>query len=207
MQIEVIVADQSHVGHSSAICQLIEASAKQRGTGIAKREPSYIEEKIASGNAVIALSDGSAVGFCYIESWENKQYVVNSGLVVHPDFRNTGLAKKIKHQIFKLSREKYPNAKLFGITTSLAVMKINSDLGYKPVTFSELTKDEAFWKGCQGCKNVDILERTDRTMCLCTGMICDTRKKSTLEKIRNWRAFKNQAKNARIVKKLKQKKS
>lgn len=201
MQTKICVTDTSHVGHSSAICQLIEESAKQRGTGIAKRDIAYIQEKINTGNAVIAISKGVAVGFCYIESWENKQYVVNSGLVVHPDFRKTGLAKKIKLQIFKLSREKYPNAKLFGITTSLAVMKINSDLGYKPVTFSELTTDDAFWKGCLGCKNQDILQRTNRTMCLCTGMISDLKKKTPLEKIRNWSAFKKLTKQPGIIKK------
>ena len=124
-------------------------------------------------NAVIAIHEGQFAGFCYIELWDNLKFVVNSGLIVHPDYRNQGLAKKIKQKILEHSKEKYPEAKIFGITTGLAVMKINYDLGYQPVTFSELTNDEAFWNGCQTCKNYDILMRTNRKMCLCTGMLYD----------------------------------
>ncbi|MFL2636571.1 MAG: GNAT family N-acetyltransferase, partial [Flavobacteriaceae bacterium] len=81
--------------------------------------------------------------------------------------------KKIKKLTFEHSIKKYPNAKIFGITTGLPVMKINYSLGYKPVTFSELTDDEEFWKGCQTCKNYDVLNRTNKEMCLCTGMLYD----------------------------------
>ena len=56
-------------------------------------------------------------------------------------------------------------------------MKMNYELGYKPVTFSELTDDPDFWKGCQTCKNFDILTRTERKMCLCTGMLYDSKAK------------------------------
>ena len=52
-------------------------------------------------------------------------------------------------------------------------MKLNSRMGYKPVTFSELTDDEEFWQGCQGCCNFDILQRNKRRMCLCTAMLFD----------------------------------
>lgn len=52
-------------------------------------------------------------------------------------------------------------------------MKLNSRMGYKPVTFSELTDDEEFWRGCEGCRNYDILQRNNRRMCLCTGMLYD----------------------------------
>ncbi|MCB0643234.1 MAG: GNAT family N-acetyltransferase [Phaeodactylibacter sp.] len=173
MKVHVVVADQSHGKYSTTICDMINAAALTRGTGIAKREPEYIRRKLEEGSAVIALHEQEVVGFCYIESWEDKKYVANSGLIVHPDFRNTGLAKAIKREIFQLSRQKYPEAKLFGITTSLAVMKINTELGYRPVTFSELTQDETFWKGCQSCPNYDVLTRTERKMCLCTGMVCD----------------------------------
>ena len=115
-------------------------------------------------------------GFCYIEVFDQKNYVVHSGLIVHPDFRKQGLAKKIKTKIFNYSQEKFPEAKIFGITTGLAVMKINYDLGYKPVTFSELTSDPEFWKGCQTCANYDVLQRTNQKMCLCTGMLYDGKK-------------------------------
>ncbi len=169
----VQVATTAHLSYAEAVCALIEDAAKKRGTGIAKRDPEYIRGKMRDGKAVIALSDGELAGFCYIETWSHNKYVANSGLIVSPNFRKAGLARKIKETAFTLSREKYPDAKLFGITTSLAVMKINSDLGYKPVTFSELTTDEEFWNGCRSCPNFDILTRTDRKMCLCTGMLCD----------------------------------
>jgi hypothetical protein len=149
-------------------------SAKARGTGIAKRSPDYIQKKIEEGKAVIAVTeDGTWVGFCYIEAWENSQYVANSGLIVSPPFRKSGVAREIKHKVFALSRKKYPDAKIFGLTTGLAVMKINSELGYEPVTYSELTNDEQFWKGCQSCVNYEILMSKNRTNCMCTGMLFD----------------------------------
>src|SRR4029078_8342823 len=151
----------------------MESSAKARGTGIAKRSPEYIAEKINEGKAVIALTgDGKWVGFCYIETWEG-EYVANSGLIVAPNFRKSGVAKAIKEKIFALSRQKYPEAKIFGLTTGLAVMKINSDLGYEPVTYSELTQDEAFWAGCKSCVNYEILMSKDRKNCMCTAMLYD----------------------------------
>jgi GNAT superfamily N-acetyltransferase len=171
--LKIVTTNSSHNKYADAICKTIEDSAKDRGTGIAKRSPEYIVSKIESGNAVIALERDKFAGFCYIETWSNKTYVVHSGLIVHPDFRKLGLAKKIKKKIFEHSKVKFPNAKIFGITTGLAVMKINADLGYKPVTFSELTDDDAFWNGCKACRNYDILERNDRKMCLCTGMLHD----------------------------------
>lgn len=152
----------------------MEESAKARGTGIARRSPDYIRQKINEGKAVIALTaEGTWVGFCYIEAWENENYVANSGLIVSPAFRKSGVAREIKRKIFELSRTKYPEAKIFGLTTGLAVMKINSELGYEPVTYSELTNDEAFWKGCQSCVNFDILTAKNRKNCLCTAMLFD----------------------------------
>ena len=167
------IADATHVKFAQIICDTIAESAKIRGTGIAKRTPEYIIKKMKDGNSVIAIEGERFAGFCYIEAWGHQKYVANSGLIVHPDFRNQGLAKKIKKSIFELSRKKYPDAKIFGITTGLAVMKMNYELGYRPVTFSELTDDPEFWKGCQTCKNFDILTRTERKMCLCTGMLYD----------------------------------
>ncbi len=173
MTISILFGTKNHSTYAEEICSLIEHAAKQRGTGIAKRKPSYIKTKFENENAVIALDGDQLVGFCYVEVWEDKKYVANSGLIVHPDYRGQGLAKKIKAKAFELSREKYPGSKLFGITTSLPVMKINSELGYKPVTFSELTQDETFWNGCKSCPNYDILTRNNRTNCLCTGMLFD----------------------------------
>jgi hypothetical protein len=173
MDFSVRVAGPEHVPYAQAICDLIETSAKARGTGIAKRDPHYVASKMLDGRAVIALNGDELAGFCYIETWSEKKYVANSGLIVDPKFRQSGLAKRIKREIFELSRKLFPEAKIFGITTSLAVMKINSDLGYKPVTFSELTQDDTFWNGCSACPNFDILTRMNRRMCLCTGMLYD----------------------------------
>ncbi|WP_299777120.1 GNAT family N-acetyltransferase [uncultured Formosa sp.] len=170
---EIVIADKSHTVYAEIICDTIADSARVRGTGIAKRTPEYVIARMINGNAVIALEDGKFAGFCYIEAWEHGKFVANSGLIVHPDFRNRGLAKEIKHKIFNHSITKYPKAKVFSITTGLPVMKMNSDLGYKPVTFSELTDDQTFWKGCQTCKNYDVLQRTEQKMCLCTGMLYD----------------------------------
>jgi len=176
MSVKIQISTQKHSNYAESICELIESAAHKRGTGIAKRNPDYIREKILKGNAVIALDGGKLAGFCYIEVWEDKKYLANSGLIVHPDYRGNGLAKKIKAKAFELSRKKYPGSKLFGITTSLPVMKINSELGYKPVTFSELTQHDAFWNGCKSCPNYDILTRNKRSNCLCTGMLFDPKK-------------------------------
>ncbi|NRD19323.1 GNAT family N-acetyltransferase [Winogradskyella eckloniae] len=173
---KIVIADKSHSIYAETICNTIADAAQVRGTGIAKRKPEYIISKMENGNAVIALDGDKFAGFCYIEAWSHGKFVANSGLIVHPDFRNLGLAKKIKKVIFEHSRTKFPDAKVFSITTGLAVMKMNSELGYKPVTFSELTDDQSFWKGCQTCKNFDVLTRTEQKMCLCTGMLYDPQK-------------------------------
>ena len=185
---EILIATPAHTVYAEIICKTIEASAKVRGTGIAKRTVAYITQKIEQRNAVIALHKNKFAGFCYIEAWSDKKYVAHSGLIVHPDFRGIGLAKKIKKYIFEYSQKKYPNAKIFGITTGLAVMKINYELGYKPVTFSELTQDSAFWEGCKACKNYDILKRNQRKMCLCTGMLYEAPQK---KKNKIWNSIKN----------------
>ncbi len=171
------VAGKSHLKYVDEILNTIADAAKVRGTGIAKRSPGYIIQKINEGKAIIALHKDVFAGFCYMESWGHDRFVANSGLIVVDSFRGKGLAKAIKSKAFEISRERFPNAKLFGLTTGLAVMKINSELGYKPVTFSELTDDEMFWKGCQSCVNYDILVRTNRKHCLCTGMLYDPKQK------------------------------
>lgn len=171
-QIIVRIAHSGDVHYSTSITDEMASSAKARGTGIAKRSPEYVAKKIEEGKSVIAhTQDGTWVGFCYIEAWQHGQFVANSGLIVSPEFRKSGIAKKIKQTIFQLSREKYPTAKLFGLTTGLAVMKINSELGYEPVTYSELTDDEEFWAGCKSCVNYEILMSKDRKNCMCTAML------------------------------------
>lgn len=168
------IAEEQHSGYAPAICQEMAESAKLRGTGIAYRSPEYIITKMHEGRAIIALhKSGNWAGFCYIETWSHGQFVANSGLIVNPIYRKHGLARSIKQRIFDLSREKFPEAKIFGLTTGLAVMKINSELGYEPVTYSELTQDQDFWKGCQSCVNYEILMGKERKNCLCTAMLYD----------------------------------
>lgn len=189
-QFTVVIATQDHIKYSDEIVTLIADSAKKRGTGIARRSSDYINQKIKEGKAVIALSaKGDLAGFCYVESWAHNKYVANSGLIVSEKFRHHGLAERIKSRAFKLSRKKFPEAKIFGLTTSLAVMKINSRLGYRPVTFSELTDDEKFWQGCQSCVNFEILKSKEYKNCLCTGMLYDPN-----EKKKQWEKKRKQIK-------------
>ena len=171
--IAVIVAENDHEKYVDTILATIEEAAKKRGSGIATRTHEYLTKRIREAKAVIALDGDKFAGFSYIETWENKKYVTTSGLIVHPDFRGLGLAKRIKDMTFTLARIRWPKAKIFSLTSGAAVMQMNTQLGYKPVTFAELTDDEAFWRGCEGCVNVDVLKRTGRKYCICTGMLFD----------------------------------
>ena len=173
-EIDVIVASDAHIGYVDEILETINRAAKVRGTGIAKRSPEYVSQKMRERKAVIALTkSGEFAGFSYIESWSRKEFVANSGLIVADRFRGKGVASRIKRRIFELSREMFPQAKIFSLTTGAAVMKMNSELGYRPVTFDQLTDDEAFWRGCESCVNYDILQRNGGHKCLCTGLLYD----------------------------------
>lgn len=202
---KIIVADASHTAFAAHICEEMAASASARGTGIARRSEEYIARKMTEGKAVIAFTkkDNLWAGFCYIETWSHGKYVANSGLIVAPDYRKAGLAKAIKARIFDLSRSLYPDSKIFGLTTGMAVMKINSELGYEPVTYSELTQDEEFWKGCQSCVNFDILTSKNRSNCICTAMLYDPKAKSNevreKKRSKHVRKFKNFGKYAKLL--------
>ena len=191
-EIKVMVADESHIKYVDIILETIAEAAKVRGTGIAKRSPEYVATKMKETKAVIALQGDKFAGFSYIETWGNKQYVTTSGLIVHPDFRGLGLAKKIKNVTFTLARKRWPHAKIFSLTSGSAVMKMNTQLGYLPVTFNDLTDDESFWRGCEGCIYADVLHRTNRRYCICTAMLFDPEEDlparlpvDVLEKIKN----------------------
>ena len=175
-KIDVMVADASHEIYVDKILDTIREAAKVRGTGIAERTHEYLATKIKEGKAIIALDGDEFAGFTYIESWGNRQYVATSGLIVHPNSRAQGLAKRIKAASFKLARLRWPKAKLFSLTSGAAVMKMNTELGYVPVTFNELTDDDAFWKGCEGCTNHEILVAKKRKFCICTAMLYDPAK-------------------------------
>ena len=201
----VRVANGGDTHYAQTITDEMEASAKARGTGIAKRSPEYVAQKMEEGKAVIAvLPDGGWVGFCYIEVWGHEEFVANSGLIVSPEFRKSGIAKNIKQTIFNLSRQRYPKAKIFGLTTGLAVMKINSDLGYEPVTYGQLTEDEEFWAGCKSCVNYDILMSKERKNCMCTAMLYDPA--DHFEPIETSEEFKQKSKLYERFMKIKQSK-
>jgi GNAT superfamily N-acetyltransferase len=192
----VRIADSGDTVYAETITNEMASSAQARGTGIARRSPDYVSQKIQEGKAVIAVTaTGEWVGFCYIEAWQHGQFVANSGLIVAPAYRKTGIAKKIKHTIFQLSRDRYPNSKLFGLTTGLAVMKINSELGYEPVTYSELTDDEEFWAGCKSCVNYDILMSKDRKNCMCTAMLYEPKQEINKQESVGEVSSKNEAPN------------
>lgn len=171
--IKVLVADESHEKYVDTILQTIADAAKDRGTGIAKRTHEYLTTKMKEAKAVIALVGDSFAGFSYIETWGNKKYVTTSGLIVHPDFRHLGIARRIKDMTFTLARMRWPHAKIFSLTSGKAVMKMNTALGYQPVTFDDLTDDEAFWRGCEGCVNYPVLKERNRKFCICTAMLFD----------------------------------
>ena len=171
--IRIVVAEAAHEIYVDTILATIEEAAKKRGTGIAKRTQEYVATKMKEAKAVIALENGNFAGFSYIETWGNKHYVTTSGLIVHPDYRGMGVAKRIKDLTFTLARVRWPQAKIFSLTSGSAVMKMNTQLGYHPVTFNDLTDDQSFWRGCEGCINVDVLHRTGRKYCICTAMLYD----------------------------------
>ncbi|MCQ2350471.1 MAG: GNAT family N-acetyltransferase [Paludibacteraceae bacterium] len=178
--IKIVVADESHVKYVDTILSTIAAAAAVRGTGIAKRNPEYVKQKMLEGKAVIALYGEEFAGFSYIETWGGKHYVTTSGLIVPEKFRGLGVAKRIKHVTFTLARMRWPEAKIFSLTSGAAVMKLNTEHGYIPVTFAQLTDDESFWKGCEGCINHDVLKRTDRRYCVCTGMLYDPQRERSV---------------------------
>lgn len=170
---DILTATEAHLPYVDDVVKALQEAAQTKGTGLAIRTPEYIRSKMLEGKAVIALYREKFAGFCYIESWEHERYVATSGLIVRPEYRGHGLAFAIKKQAFHLARRKFPAAKMFGLTTSLAVMRINSELGFVPVTFTELTTDQEFWKGCENCQYYDVLQRSGNKNCLCTGMIFD----------------------------------
>lgn len=181
-EITVRVADAGDFHYAREICDEIFISSQERKTGIACRTPEYIQEKMSAGKAVIAVTgNGEFAGFSYIESWGGKSFVANSGLIVAHRFRGRGIARRIKERTFLLSRKLFPTAKIFSITTGAAVMKMNYEFGFRPVPFSELTSDPEFWKGCEGCRNFNILKAQNYNMCICTGLLYDPDGRLTIQ--------------------------
>ncbi|MBV7528768.1 N-acetyltransferase [Chitinophaga sp. sic0106] len=171
-EVVVRLATAMDLAFALPICAEMESSAKARGTGISRRDPADIKRKMLEGKAVIAFTKtGMWAGFSYIQTWENGRFVSNSGLIVAPAFRRLKVASAIKQKIFELSRKLYPHAKIFSITTGLAVMKLNSRLGFEPVTYTEITQDPQFWTACKSCANYPVLASQGFKKCLCTAML------------------------------------
>lgn len=165
------IAGESDACYIQNIIAEIDNAAKDPATGICRRTASFLAKKIKEGLAVIAVTSRNEwAGFCYIQEWEEARFVSSCALVIAPAARNTGIAGAIKTKIFELAQHRYPKAILFGLTTSSAVMKINSKLGYQPVPYAAITKASGFWDSCRGCQHYDILQRQNRTNCLCTAM-------------------------------------
>ena len=146
-QIDVMVADASHEVYVDTILDTIRKAAAVRGTGIAERTHEYVATKMKEGKAIIALCGETFAGFTYIESWGNKQYVATSGLIVHPDFRGLGLAKRIKQASFQLARLRWPKAKIFSLTSGAAVMKMNTTNNNNPPIITASTIDKMLCTG------------------------------------------------------------
>ena len=171
-KIIVRISNASDLQYVSIIENQITESTKYPGVKMLRRSPELIAEKIILGEAVIACTlSGEWVGFSYIQPWDNATFVANCALVVAHPYRQKGIARRIKEKILDLSKKKYPGAKIFGLTASLAVMKINSSLGFHPVTYSEITQNEQYWTACQSCSNYSILESRKQKNCLCTAMV------------------------------------
>lgn len=175
MEISFEIGNKKHKKYANSIAKMIERASERKGTVLAVRKSEYILDKLLKGKSIIALDGQVVVGFCYFQNWENDQFIAHSGLIVNENYLGRGLSKKLKKQIFDVSRQKFPKAKIFGLTTSPAVMKINYELGYQSVNYSQLTNDENFWIGCKSCSNYQLLIKEKRKKCKCTGMLMDPR--------------------------------
>lgn len=165
-------ATKADAKYASQIAEETERSTIARGSGISKRSPESIAAKMAEDKAVIAVTaTGEWAGFAYFEVWAGGAFLSNSGLIVSPPFRNCGVAKAIKRRVFSLGRKQYPDAKIFSITTGLAIMKMNAGLGFEPVTYAQLPQESGFWQDCKSCVNYGILENKGCRNCLCTAML------------------------------------
>lgn len=171
MNIEVMVADESHKQYIPDILAAIYEASQVKGVSIVMRDPYYLAQKMREGKAVIALCEGAFVGFCYLECWQDEQFVANSGLIVRPEFRGQGVATRIKQQIFDQCRKLFPDACIFGITKSEAVIRMNTQLGFERVGYDQLTNDPKFWKGCDTCLNYPVLLANEGRSCHCVGLL------------------------------------
>lgn len=172
-ELNIVFATAEHIAMCQEISDTIAEAAKDKNSGLALRAPEYIRTKIEAGNGVIALDEGRFAGFCYIQPWEHGLFVAHSGLIVKPAYRGRGLATQLKRKAYELTRQKYPQAKIFGLTTSPAVKDINTSLGYSTVPYCQITADINFWKGCCSCVHYGTLCRNGFESCNCSAMLLD----------------------------------
>lgn len=170
MTVEVVVREGSpeDANLAAAASSLIREAA--RGHDIAEREVDWLRAKIEKGRAALALRDDELVGFGYWSDWEEGAFLSHSGLVVRPDMRGHGLGRRLKDVLVESSRRAFPRATLMSLTTSPQVKAMNLSLGFRVVPLELLTKDPAFWKGCETCRNFAEVQARGE-ICCCEGMI------------------------------------
>jgi GNAT superfamily N-acetyltransferase len=171
----VRIATSGDRAYAATIANEMAYSSARRGTGIARRPPEYVMQKMDEGLAVIAVNadNGAWAGFCCIEVWQHKKYVANSGLIVSPGYRGTGISKQIKIALFDHCRSKFPGARLFSLSASPAVIHMNKAMGYKVVSFAEVMSDELFLTGCESWVNYKELMSREQTRLPYVSMIFD----------------------------------
>ena len=166
--LEVRESTPADVHLAAAASALIDAVADEYD--IARRTPEWLAAKIEKRRAAVALDGETLVGFGYWSAWEGDAFVSHSGLVVSPEVKGRGVGRLLKAVLFDSTRRQLPQAKILSLTTSPQVRKMNLSLGFRVVPLDQLTKDEAFWAGCQSCRNyADVQARGER--CCCEGML------------------------------------
>lgn len=143
-----------------------------RGThGMASRSPGSIRKSMEQGRAVLALDGERWVGFCYVSPWEGGKFVSTSALLVRPRYRRRGVGRRLKKAALLLCRQRFPESRPFGLTTSETVAEMNRQLGFRIVGYDAIPRDPGFWKACKSCPFHGILRRHRGRRCHCTAML------------------------------------
>jgi len=154
--------------YAEAAARLIAQAARDHD--IATRDPEFLQDKIITSKAVVALQHRAMVGFGYYCDWQGGRFVSHSGLVVHRRMRGSGLGHLIKQELFAASRRQFPRAIIMSLTSSPAVQAMNRSLGFRTVPLDQLTTDPEFWEGCRACRNFAAIQSC-AGRCCCEGMI------------------------------------
>jgi len=178
---EVRRAAESDLQFVPSVASAIDDEVAAGAIGIARRSAADLASRIRTGEAIIALAAEATsdhapagadwAGFCYVAAWEEGRFVSTSGLIVAPQHRGRGLAKRLKERALELAAERYPGAIAFGLSTSSAVARINEELGFRAASYSALPADSAFWDGCRTCPLHADLVANERRTCHCRAVI------------------------------------